>query len=805
MALIRPLKTNGKDLVDIRETEGAVTSNIINSSTNSAINPRYLGAPQDDGVKRAKSDKEDESIYTKTSFINLPLPVLNYFTAGNSFSAFSKIISEAYGDDVKVEDIVSGKIIFNKKTGESMSSIGSSDVFTDMVYTPDILIGAQYLEYLLNQIDIDEVIIKTLVTFSRGVLKKIGVEVKEVNVTVKRGAGEYQILDDYYMDTNAEFNVEAFGRKLDEELQALLNDYENPLLYMFSVRDRGMSVLTDQIQYKIFVLPYGFRPNFKKRKDPLTKAYQSLFRVSVDLENRMRQYGTKVSDIRMGYIELVKAVKYVTVDSSQGYVSEYKSIAESIIGKHGLIRDRMMGVRVDYSGRSVITVDPTMSVDTIGIPEDMAPKLMELTCLGEMETESFNKDGLLRRKAAFKQKAIEILNKSFIVPGRQPTLYKHGLQAFRVKVVKGNAIVLNPLTCPSFNADFDGDQMHVITPIGEGAIKDVEHLMLNTKNLFYSKSGECHIAPRQEIIYGLWLSSVVTPDGHRDKSKSILDSETLLDDICEERVNIYDTVVFNGKTMTVGEYGIRKCFPEAIRTVDIGSSPITVTGKMNCKAVTEKWFKDILIAHHIVFLYKGQVKIADKDMTNNRLTPEQRRYYEAAKIDLFESGKYGKFTLITDDLVVETMEKDMYSFLKHNRNCQLWVIDYAGLAKSRPVAKFDKRYDGYEIIVELYRRAKEIAKTADIGVFIINQFNDKGVEASEQGKPILPGYTQGGFIASRQADYDLAMTMTQAQKLANLCMLSTVKERAAVGFKNQPLSRDLAVSIYRQIKKQEGM
>ena len=160
---------------------------------------------------------------------------------------------------------------------------------------------------------------------------------------------------------------------------------------------------------------------------------------------------------------------------------------------------------------------------------------------------------------------------------------------------------------------------------------------------------------------------------------------------------------------------------------------------------------------------------------------------------------------IQNALVVETMEKDMYSFLKHNRNCQLWVIDYAGLAKSRPIAKFDKRYDGYEIIVELYTRAKEIAKTADIGVFIVNQFNDKGVEASEQGKPILPGYTQGGFIASRQADYDLAMTMTQAQKLANLCMLSTVKERAAVGFKNQPLSRDLAVSIFRQIKKQEGM
>lgn len=104
--------------------------------------------------------------------------------------------------------------------------------------------------------------------------------------------------------------------------------------------------------------------------------------------------------------------------------------------------------------------------------------------------------------------------------------------------------------------------------------------------------------------------------------------------------------------------------------------------------LSEEEIRNILIAHHIVFLYKGQVKIADKDMTNNRLTPEQRRYYEAAKIDLFESGKYGKFTLITDALVVETMEKDMYSFLKHNRNCQLWVIDYAGLAKSRPITKY---------------------------------------------------------------------------------------------------------------------
>lgn len=220
--------------------------------------------------------------------------------------------------------------------------------------------------------------------------------------------------------------------------------------------------------------------------------------------------------------------------------------------------------------------------------------------------------------------------------------------------------------------------------------------------------------------------------------------------------------------------------------------------------LSEMEIKNILIAHHIVYLYKGQVKISDKVMNHGQLTKEQQRYYEAAKIDLFESGKYGRLTIFTDDLIVETMEKEMYSFLRHNRNCQLWVIDYAGIAKSVPIDRYSKRYDGYEIIVQVYTLAKSIARTADIGVFIVNQFNDKGVDAAAQGKVIEPGYTQGGHIASRHSDYDLAMTATAEQKLANMCMLSTVKERSATGFKFQPLSRDLSVSMFRQIKKQEA-
>lgn len=85
-------------------------------------------------------------------------------------------------------------------------------------------------------IDIDKVIIKTVLSLA----KKVGVDIDEVEVSITRGLGDYQIIDDYYLWTNAEFNQTLFVQVLDKEIQTLLNDYENPLLYVFSVRDRGI-------------------------------------------------------------------------------------------------------------------------------------------------------------------------------------------------------------------------------------------------------------------------------------------------------------------------------------------------------------------------------------------------------------------------------------------------------------------------------------------------------------------------------------------------------------------------------------
>lgn len=209
---------------------------------------------------------------------------------------------------------------------------------------------------------------------------------------------------------------------------------------------------------------------------------------------------------------------------------------------------------------------------------------------------------------------------------------------------------------------------------------------------------------------------------------------------------------------------------------------------------------NILIAYHIAVIYNGKIKIPDREMNQGELSEQQKHIYEAAKIDLFESGKYGKIVIRTENLIVESLEKDMYTYLKHNKNTQLWIIDYVGLIKSKPTGLYTKHLQKYEIITEAFELIKDIAKIADIGVLALNQYTDEGNKAVAAGKSVLPGYMQGGQVVQRHSDYDIAMGMTEEQKIANMRTLSTVKVRAAKGFQMIPYVVDLAISIFRQMK-----
>ena len=208
--------------------------------------------------------------------------------------------------------------------------------------------------------------------------------------------------------------------------------------------------------------------------------------------------------------------------------------------------------------------------------------------------------------------------------------------------------------------------------------------------------------------------------------------------------------------------------------------------------------KNILIAYHITKLYGGRVKIPDTLMNRkSEMSAEQLQIYESAKIDLFESGKYGNF-IVEDECVVETLYNELLDYKKLYPKLGLVVIDYMGLCKSRPESKWDKRLDAYEIITQGYEAVRDFLKSTDVAAVCINQYNEKGIDAAFAGKPIRSGHVQGGHIVQRHTDYDISITYTEEQKLANVRIFQTSKTRGTPGFSNVLVSVDLAVSIFRQ-------
>lgn len=207
--------------------------------------------------------------------------------------------------------------------------------------------------------------------------------------------------------------------------------------------------------------------------------------------------------------------------------------------------------------------------------------------------------------------------------------------------------------------------------------------------------------------------------------------------------------------------------------------------------------RNILIAYHIIRIYGGRVKIPDSLMNKyDEMSDEQKQIYESAKIDLFESGQYGKL-IIKEGCVVERLEDECNAIMQTN-NVGLLVIDYMGLCESDPEDKWAKHKAPFEVITDAYIATRHIVRAYNIAAVCINQYNDSGIEAAYAGKQIRSGHVQGGHIVQRHTDYDLSMTFTEEQELANVRMLSVTKKRGAKGFKNVMLQVDLSVSIFRQ-------
>ncbi|MCB9805954.1 DNA-directed RNA polymerase subunit beta' [Candidatus Nomurabacteria bacterium] len=211
--------------------------------------------------------------------------------------------------------------------------------------------------------------------------------------------------------------------------------------------------------------------------------------------------------------------------ASQAQKRPLKSISDNLKGKRGLFRSNLLGKRVDYSGRSVIVVGPSLKLHQCGLPKHMALELFK----------PFVISGLLKRELAFNIRGAgklieesipevwevleEVIQNKYVLLNRAPTLHRLGIQAFQPILIEGEAIQVHPLVCTAFNADFDGDQMAVHVPLSQQAQYEAREIMAADKNILKPGSGDLILsANKLDIILGCyWMTKRV--DGEKGEGK----------------------------------------------------------------------------------------------------------------------------------------------------------------------------------------------------------------------------------------------------------------------------------------------
>ena len=219
-----------------------------------------------------------------------------------------------------------------------------------------------------------------------------------------------------------------------------------------------------------------------------------------------------------------------TVTASTGQKRQLRSLADILKGKQGRFRQNLLGKRVDYSGRSVIVVGPSLNIDECGLPKRMALELFKPFIMSQIIKRELAHN--VRSAGRFIEAEYdevwdileELTQNTRVLLNRAPTLHRLGIQAFRPRLIEGSAIQLHPLVCTAFNADFDGDQMAVHLPLTAEAQLEAENLMAAEKNLLKPATGLPVITPKTDIVLGCFYITKAR-DVSSDKSVKYFGSE----------------------------------------------------------------------------------------------------------------------------------------------------------------------------------------------------------------------------------------------------------------------------------------
>ncbi len=270
-----------------------------------------------------------------------------------------------------------------------------------------------------------------------------------------------------------------------------------------------------------------------------------------------------------------------TVTASTGQKRQLKSLADALKGKQGRFRQNLLGKRVDYSGRSVIVVNPKLNLDQCGLPKIMALELFKPFIISQLIKQEIvhNVRSASRYIEAGHDEVWDILEEtvkgSYVLLNRAPTLHRLGIQAFRPVLIEGKAIQIHPLVCTAFNADFDGDQMAVHVPLTKEARKEAKEIMLSTHNLLKPATGDPIVAPAQDIVWGTYYITLADKDFDKKEDKDIRhfysEDEALLAHE-SEFIALHEPirVKYDGELIrtTVGRLIFNSLLPEKLRFIN---------------------------------------------------------------------------------------------------------------------------------------------------------------------------------------------------------------------------------------------
>lgn len=298
------------------------------------------------------------------------------------------------------------------------------------------------------------------------------------------------------------------------------------------VNDKIDSLITN----KVIIIPPDFRPIFPSSgvADSINDLYSQILIRSLAIK------GTSINNDSL-YYDYYKPLQLLVNEL-------YQYVIKKLSKKEGLIRSNILGKRIDFSARAVISPDPTLNLDECSLPYRMVLELFRIDISRWLiEHEKFNvlnkadeyiDECIKTRNLSLFEVCNKVVKHEYCLLNRQPTLHRLSIQGFKIKVNKDNVIKIHPLVCEPYNADFDGDQMAVYIPITNSSREEIKNKFLITNNLFNPSNLSLTTTPNQDIIYGIFI---------------------LTSDKIESLNNI---VIFKDIEMTEGQMLFNECLPE---------------------------------------------------------------------------------------------------------------------------------------------------------------------------------------------------------------------------------------------------